>query len=444
MCYRAFLSVLTFLLIGGLCAKTAQAQIWDRMKDRAEREVERRAEDVTSRAVNSILDEMEDAVVCVATDPECISEAEENGDPVVITDEEGEVVEVRDGDEPGEAAEAVEAVEAAGVDAEVAASASARPGEGAWANYDFVPGNQILFATNFENETIGRFPQQVEFRGGMMQLVEWEGHTLLESTNLESHIRIPLSEPLPERFTIEFDAYISARRLGMNIGVLLSPTSNPRDFRRDDQSHFVLGRSESGIGGPNESFRGVTRYHDELTPIRIAVDGTYGTMYVNEQRVANMPVLQIERNDFIEMVIGGRSEAPAYISNIRVAGGGTQLYDRLMAEGRVSTQGIYFATGSDTIRPESTGTLTEIARMLAQNSDLRLRIEGHTDDVGDSESNRALSDRRAHAVMTYLVDEHGIDARRLEAVGKGEDEPVADNDTEEGRQNNRRVELVRL
>lgn len=444
MCYRTFLSVLTFLLIGGLCAKTAQAQIWDRMKDRAEREVERRAEDVTSRAVNSILDEMEDAVVCVATDPECISEAEENGDPVVITDEEGEVVEVRDGDEPGEAAEAVEAVEAAGVDAEVAASASARPGEGAWANYDFVPGNQILFATNFENETIGRFPQQVEFRGGMMQLVEWEGHTLLESTNLESHIRIPLSEPLPERFTIEFDAYISARRLGMNIGVLLSPTSNPRDFRRDDQSHFVLGRSESGIGGPNESFRGVTRYHDELTPIRIAVDGTYGTMYVNEQRVANMPVLQIERNDFIEMVIGGRSEAPAYISNIRVAGGGTQLYDRLMAEGRVSTQGIYFATGSDTIRPESTGTLTEIARMLAQNSDLRLRIEGHTDDVGDSESNRALSDRRANAVMTYLVDEHGIDARRLEAVGKGEDEPVADNDTEEGRQNNRRVELVRL
>lgn len=441
MCYRTFLSVLTFLLIGGLCAKTAQAQIWDRMKDRAEREVERRAEDVTSRAVNSILDEMEDAVVCVATDPECISEAEENGDPVVITDEEGEVVEVRDGDEPGEAAEAVEA---AGVDAEVAASASARPGEGAWANYDFVPGNQILFATNFENETIGRFPQQVEFLGGMMQLVEWEGHTLLESTNLESHIRIPLSEPLPERFTIEFDAYISARRLGMNIGVLLSPTSNPRDFRRDEQSHFVLGRSESGIGGPNESFRGGTRYHDELTPIRIAVDGTYGTMYVNEQRVANMPVLQIERNDFIEMVIGGRSEAPAYISNIRVAGGGTQLYDRLMAEGRVSTQGIYFATGSDTIRPESTGTLTEIARMLAQNSDLRLRIEGHTDDVGDPESNRALSDRRAHAVMTYLVNDHGIDASRLEAIGKGEDEPVADNDTEEGRQNNRRVELVRL
>ncbi|MFO8232837.1 MAG: OmpA family protein [Longimonas sp.] len=411
------------------------------MRDRAEREVERRAEDVTSRAVNSILDEMEDAVVCVATDPECISEAEENGDPVVVTDEEGEVVEVRDGDEPGEAAAAVEA---AGVETEVAESSPARPGEGTWANYDFVPGNRVLFATNFENETIGRFPQQLEFLGGMMQLVEWEGRTLLESTNLESHIRIPLSETLPERFTIEFDAYISARRLGMQIGVFMASISQPRSFSRHGQSYFVLGRSESGVGGPNESLRSVTAYRDEITPIRIAVDDTYGTVYVNEQRVANMPVLQIERNDFIEIVIGGRSDAPAYISNIRVAAGGKQLYDRLMADGRVSTQGIYFDTGSDTIRPESTGTLTEIGRMLAENPDLRIRIEGHTDNVGDPEMNRALSDRRANSVMTYLMSEHGIDTDRLEAVGMGENEPMTDNDTEEGRQNNRRVELVRL
>lgn len=441
MWYRTFLPLLTFLLIGSLCAETAHAQIWDRMKDRAEREVEQRAEDVTSRAVNSILDEMEDAVVCLVTDPECISEAEENGDPVVVTDEEGEVVEVRDGDEPGEAEAAVEA---AGVDVEVAESSPARPGEGTWANYDFVPGNRVLFATNFENETIGRFPQQLEFLGGMMQLVEWEDRTLLESTNLESHIRIPLREALPERFTIEFDAYISAGRLGMRIGVFMAPMTRPRDFGHHGQSYFVLGRSESGVGGPNESLRSVTAYRDELTPIRIAVDDAYGTMYVNEQRVANMPVLQIERNDFIEIVIGGRSDAPTYISNIRVAAGGKQLYDRLMANGRVSTQGIYFDTGSDTIRPESTGTLTEIGHMLAQNPDLRLRIEGHTDNVGDPESNRSLSDRRANAVVAYLISEHGIDVGRLEAVGMGEDEPVADNNSEEGRQNNRRVELVRL
>jgi outer membrane protein OmpA-like peptidoglycan-associated protein len=301
-----------------------------------------------------------------------------------------------------------------------------------------------LFATDFSDGTIGRFPQQLEFLGGMMQLVEWEGRTLLESTNLESHVRIPLPETLPERFTIEFEAYISSSRLGTQISVSMVPVSSPRSPGQHGQSYVALGRSEAGIFGPTPSARSTTTYRNELTPIRIAVDGTYGTVYVDEVRVANMPVLQIERDNYIELVLGGRSDEPTYIANIRVAAGGTQLYDRLMADGRVSTQGIYFDSGSDTIRPESTGTLMQIGRMLEQNPDLRIRIEGHTDNVGNAEMNRTLSERRARSVMTYLVNEHGVDANRLEAVGLGQDNPVASNDTEAGRQNNRRVELVRL
>jgi len=441
MWLRSACYTVLFLIAGIWCVESADAQIWDRMKDRAEREVERRAEDVTSRAVNSILDEMEDAVVCVATDPECIAEAEENGDPVVITDEEGEVVEVRDGDEPGEAAAAVEA---AGVDAEVADPAPAHPGEGTWTNYDFVPGNRIMFATSFEGYTIGRFPPNLEFLGGMMQLAEWEGRTFLQSSNGESRFRVPLGETLPKRFTIEFQAYIPGSTTSSRIGVFFSEGASSRSFDRYDGSYFILGRRNAGVGGDIESLAAVTTYKDELADIRIAVDGSYATMYVNEQRVANMPVLQLERQDFMVFVIGGRENDPTFITDLRIAAGGAQLYDRLMADGRVSTQGIYFDSGSDTIRPESTGTLTEIGRMLQEHEDLHIRIEGHTDNVGDAEMNRALSERRANSVMTYLVSEHGVAARRLEAVGRGDTDPVANNDTEAGRQNNRRVELVRL
>jgi outer membrane protein OmpA-like peptidoglycan-associated protein len=198
------------------------------------------------------------------------------------------------------------------------------------------------------------------------------------------------------------------------------------------------------VGGDIESLAAVTTYKNELADIRIAVDGSYATMYVNEQRVANMPVLQLERQDFMVFVIGGRENDPTFITDLRIAAGGTQLYDRLIADGRVSTQGIYFDSGSDTIRPESTGTLMQIGRMLEQNPELRIRIEGHTDNVGDAEMNRVLSERRANSVMTYLVSEHGVDTSRLEAVGRGDTDPVANNDTEAGRQNNRRVELVRL
>lgn len=82
--------------------------------------------------------------------------------------------------------------------------------------------------------------------------------------------------------------------------------------------------------------------------------------------------------------------------------------------------------------------------MLKQHADLNLLIEGHTDNVGNAESNQALSERRAAAVRNFLIDTYGIDASRLTSKGFGANNPVASNDTPEGRQQNRRVELVKM
>lgn len=400
--------------------------VFGSVMDRAERSIERRAEQAMSSSVERALDEAENAVVCAIDDQRCIRQAERDGRPVVVKDDRGELVEVRD--EDGK------------VDDSGAPSA---PGEGVWSNYDFVPGDRILFAEDFSDDRVGRFPARLEFRGGMMEVVEWEGQQLLRSTDSSSYFLIPLEEALPERFTLEFKAYIEGGTSRARIAVLTTEHDNPTRLGRYDNSHFYVGRRESGVRGPMESTRNRTDYREELTPIRIAVDGNYGTMYVNEERVANIPNLQIERNDYLQVVLGGRSGQPTYIGDIRVAAGGLELYDRLMADGRVSTQGIYFATGSASVNPESTGTLTEIGRMLESNADLALRIEGHTDSVGDAGANQALSEQRANAVMDYLVERFDIDHARLDAVGMGEAEPVADNGTVQGRQQNRRVELVR-
>jgi outer membrane protein OmpA-like peptidoglycan-associated protein len=125
-------------------------------------------------------------------------------------------------------------------------------------------------------------------------------------------------------------------------------------------------------------------------------------------------------------------------------GGGKRLYDALAADGRVATQGILFDTGSDRIRPESTPTLREIGTMLTEHADLRLAIEGHTDNVGNAASNQSLSEKRAAAVAQYLASAHGIDASRVVAKGLGDTKPAAANTTPEGRQTNRRVELVKM
>lgn len=82
--------------------------------------------------------------------------------------------------------------------------------------------------------------------------------------------------------------------------------------------------------------------------------------------------------------------------------------------------------------------------MLQEHPKLRIRIEGHTDSTGDDASNLDLSERRANAVRDFLVESYDLDPSRLEVRGLGETEPIDDNSTPEGRQNNRRVELVKL
>jgi len=104
---------------------------------------------------------------------------------------------------------------------------------------------------------------------------------------------------------------------------------------------------------------------------------------------------------------------------------------------------VLFDTDKSAIRPQYATLIEDVARVLEQNPDLRIRIEGHTDSRGSDDYNQALSERRAHSVRETLI-ELGIDANRLEAVGYGESQPAAPNTSAENMQMNRRVELTPL
>lgn len=113
--------------------------------------------------------------------------------------------------------------------------------------------------------------------------------------------------------------------------------------------------------------------------------------------------------------------------------------------GRIALRGsVNFDTGKASIRPESLPVLDTVAEILAAHPEIRrVRIDGHTDSQGGAALNRALSERRARAVVRYLVT-HGVEAARLSARGFGEAVPVADNGTALGRARNRRVEMTIL
>ncbi len=117
------------------------------------------------------------------------------------------------------------------------------------------------------------------------------------------------------------------------------------------------------------------------------------------------------------------------------------MYEALSKDGFMALY-INFDTGKAEIKPESQGTVAQIVALLNGHADLKLSIEGHTDNVGTPAANKVLSEQRAQAVMAAVI-KGGIAASRVSAVGWGQEKPIADNRGEDGRAKNRRVEIVK-
>jgi OmpA-OmpF porin, OOP family len=356
---------------------------------------------------------------CIATDLECIRRAKADGAEVKITKEPAA--------QPGTDAPAASAP-----------ASNERPGEGAWVNYDFKPGDQPLFVEDFTRDEVGDFPRRLELTQGNMEVAEWKGGRYLRITSWPGKFAINLPQQLPDRFTLEF---VATPTLNQNYLIVRFAEQAPHDVR------FLMGAASIGqagvYGGTHEANGRTSKPIEGPFTFRIMADGKYVKVYVDDTRVANIPNADLGRSKTIAFEVPANETQPVLISNISLMAGGKKLYDALSETGRVATQGIYFDIGSDRLRPESTPTLKEIGAMLKEHPELKLTIEGHTDNVGDPEANKTLAEKRATAVKTFLVNTYTVDAARLETRGFGDQKPVAQNTTPEGRQQNRRVELVK-
>lgn len=119
------------------------------------------------------------------------------------------------------------------------------------------------------------------------------------------------------------------------------------------------------------------------------------------------------------------------------------LKENITKDGHMAVYGIYFDTGKSDIKPESDETIKEIATLLQKNPSLQIYVVGHTDNVGKLKDNMELSQKRAESVVNELITKYKIPSANLEAGGVGPLAPVATNDTKEGKELNRRVDIVK-
>lgn len=149
------------------------------------------------------------------------------------------------------------------------------------------------------------------------------------------------------------------------------------------------------------------------------------------------------------VMVNGASNGMYYVNIIErqlmeqnVVANAESLAGSINETGKAAVYGIHFDTGKSDIKPESEPAIGEIVKLLKADGQLKLYVVGHTDNVGAFDYNIKLSQARAAAVVSTLVDKHEIVASRLTPFGAGPAAPVASNKSEEGRAENRRVELV--
>lgn len=329
--------------------------------------------------------------------------------------------------------------------ADTPASASSAEDMTLFTKYDFVPGNKVIFFDDMNDEEEGEFPYRWNLNNGVYEIVRLGKEFWIMCTDKGS-IRPKIADaPLPPKYTVELEVYENGPGLkgsyfylhwvnskGKTIGYLSLKRGKHTSLR-------VLGKDIATKNLPDELTKGVHT-------MRIMATKRSIKCFIDNVRVANVPKVEgFEPVGFmLETDPWNEPDNPMLFRGFRFAEGGKSMRQQLEDDGKIVTHGILFDPGSDKIKGESFKTLKEIGRLLEDDPDLRLSIEGHTDSDGSDESNQALSQNRANAVRNYLITTYSISAGRLESKGWGESKPMDANDSSEGKANNRRVELIQI
>lgn len=329
-----------------------------------------------------------------------------------------------------------------------------------YSKYDFIPGDQVLLYEDFSQDAIGDFPAMwtTDGTGEVRTLNNYPGNWLYMNGDGSAYCLMK-DLVLPENFITEFDIVAQNPENDEDgLSFCFNLYSSDKDWLDNG--------SWPGTGGfffqptyyhvaargyaPDKEFVQMdndtkTLTNNKLTHYIIWVQKRRLRVYCDGQKIMDGPTalpegVTMNRLRFHMWGCQGKH----FVSNIKITTAAPDMRSKLLTDGKIISYGIYFDSGKDLVKPESYGSLNEIAKVLKENPDVRIKIIGHTDADGDAAANLELSKRRAQNVKNSLVSDFGIDAGRIETEGMGETQPIAGNDTAENKSRNRRVEFIKL
>jgi outer membrane protein OmpA-like peptidoglycan-associated protein len=184
---------------------------------------------------------------------------------------------------------------------------------------------------------------------------------------------------------------------------------------------------------------------EKVNHVIIWVQNRRVRIYHLGEKVLDMPTNLYEDSKFTRLAfqLYRGASSSSYITNVKITTASPDTRNKLLTEGKLVTYGIYFDVNKDVVKPESYGTLKDIAKILNEVPDVKVKIVGHTDADGADAANLDLSKRRAASVKNELVKTFNVKGDRLVTDGMGESQLIAPNDTPSNKALNRRVEFIK-
>ena len=328
--------------------------------------------------------------------------------------------------------------------------------------YDFVPGDKILLFEDFSQDAIGDFPAlwTTDGSGEVRTLSRFPGNWLYISSEDNAYCLMK-NLVLPQNFIFEFDVVPTPKDPEEDdtyASFGLTFFNCHEDFLQTDiipgnHGFTVVAATDGWTADGFENGDYIVNLTSELALVKINelnhiilwVQNRRLRIYFDGQKIIDGPTALPANASYnrLRLSMWGHPSHP-FFSNLKITTAAADTRSKLLTEGKLISYGIYFDSGKDVVKPESYGALSDIAKVLAENPEVKIKITGHTDSDGNDALNLDLSKRRAASVKNELAKTFGIDDARMQTDGKGETEPVAPNTTPEGKAQNRRVEFLKL